>query len=351
MRRARQLAAAGVALCGVAALFAASALYVPGIAFVLLAVLAPAWVWLAAARARVELEPSVTCAYEGEPIAVAVCVRRGLLRGGGAELRVGELHVPLPARRASAPVSVSAVAERRGPQAVGPARLCVSDPLGICVGELRSEAHEVLVLPRVYPVSAGIVGRVRCGSARARRTDAELHLDSLRAYDASGPASRIHWPTVARTGELMAREFVAEAEPRILVVVDARVPASEEALDRALRAAASLCVHLARSGGCEVLLPGDARPRAIGPALEGWPALHVRLALVRAGTQTVSGASRHLARTIVSVTAARERDRAGAGMGAYWRVGPHPLAGLEVAFDVAGCGGQLIEEGALRIAA
>src|SRR6202007_1096610 len=107
----------------------------------------------------------------------------------------------------------------------------------------------------------------------------------LRAYDASGPASRIHWPTVARTGGLMARAFVAGAESRGFVVVDSRLPAREAARDRALRAAASLCVHLARSGGCELLLPGEARAHAIGSALEYWPALHVRLALVRAGAQ------------------------------------------------------------------
>jgi uncharacterized protein (DUF58 family) len=347
----RSVAAAGAALCGVAAAFAASALYVPGIALLLLSVLAPAWVWLASARARVELEPVVASAYEGERIAVPIQVRRGLSRYGPAELLVGGLTVPLPPRRPRARVAVSALAERRGPQEVGPARLRISDPLGICARELRSQAPEVLVLPRVYPVSAGVLSRLHRGAAPARRGDVQLHLDSLRRYDASGPASRIHWPTVARTGELMARAFVAEAESRVLVVVDARVPASEEALDRALRAAASLCVHLARSGGCELLLPGEARPHPIGAALEYWPALHVRLALVRAGTQTASSAWRGLARSIVYVTAAREPDRGAARAGAYWRVGPHPLPGLELAFDVAGCSAQLIEEAALRVAA
>jgi len=128
------------------------------------------------------------------------------------------------------------------------------------------------------------------------------------------------------------------------------VPASEEALDRALRAAASLCVHLARSAGCELVLPGEARPHTIGPALERWPALHARLALVRAGMQTESSAWRGLACTVVYVTAAREPERP-TPAGAYWRVGPNPLAGLEVAFDVAGCAGQLIEDAALRVAA
>jgi uncharacterized protein (DUF58 family) len=349
VRRAAQLGAAGALLCLFAWLFAASSLYVPGIALVLVAVLAPAWVRLAAARASVALEPAAATAYEGEGISIAISVRRGLLPLGTAELRVGELPVPLPAGHASARISVAAVAERRGRQAVGPARLRLGDPLGICVRELRSEEHEVLVLPRVYPVSAGILERVQRGSIRGMRTDAQLHLDSLRSYDASGPASRIHWPTVARTGELMAREFVADADPRVLVVLDARLPASEEALDDALRAAASLCVHLARACGCELLLPGEARPRAIGPALEGWPALHARLALVRGGTQTASAARGRGDRTVVYVTAAAATARAAAYP--CWRVGPHPLAGVAVGFDVAGCAGQLLDGGALRAAA
>ncbi|HEX4564754.1 MAG TPA: DUF58 domain-containing protein, partial [Solirubrobacteraceae bacterium] len=240
MRRAAQLGAAGALLCLLALLFAASALDVPGIALLLIAVLAPAWVRLAAARAGVTLEPAAATAYEGERISMAINARRGLLPLGTAELRVGELAVPLPAGRASARIPVAAVAERRGRQAVGPARLRLGDPLGICMRELRSDEDEVLVLPRVYPVSAGILERVQRGSVRGMRTDAQLHLDSLRSYDASGPASRIHWPTVARTGELMAREFVADADPRVLVVLDARLPACEESLDDALRAAASL---------------------------------------------------------------------------------------------------------------
>lgn len=350
MTRAAQLGAAGAVLCVLAGLFAASALYVPGIALLLVAMLAPAWVRLAAARASVALSPAAASAYEGERVAVAVSVRRGLLPFGTAELFVGALPVPLPAGRMSARMSVSVLAERRGRQPIGPARLRLGDPLGVCVRELRSREQEVLVLPRVYPVSAAVLERVQRGGGRGARTDAQLHLDSLRSYDASGPASRIHWPTVARTGELMARAFVADADPRVLVVVDARVPASEDALDEALRAAASLCLHLARTCGCELLLPGEARPRPIGSGLEGWPALHARLALVRAGTQTgsarVAGGGE---RTVVYVTGAAPGERTGAMP--CWRVGPHPLAGVAVAFDVAGCAAQLLDGGALRTAA
>src|SRR5205085_410735 len=89
---------------------------------------------------------------------------------------------------------------------------------------------------------------------------------------------RIHWPTVARTRMLMERRLVADGDQAPLVVVDPRDPSSSEALDQALRAAASLCVHLTRRGGCGLLLPGDRRPARFDCELRGFPESHARLA-------------------------------------------------------------------------
>jgi hypothetical protein len=80
----------------------------------------------------------------------------------------------------------------------------------------------------------------------------------------------------------MERQLRADGDTRPLVVVDPRAPASDDALDAAVRAAASLCVHLARDGGCALLLPGDRRPTSLESTLAGWPHLHVRLALLDA---------------------------------------------------------------------
>jgi hypothetical protein len=46
-----------------------------------------------------------------------------------------------------------------------------------------------------------------------------------------------------------------------------------------MRAAASLCVELARAGGCDLLVPGERRPLPIDPALRAWPEAHVRIAV------------------------------------------------------------------------
>jgi uncharacterized protein (DUF58 family) len=340
--RARELAIAGALMCAAALLFALPALFVPGLALLLAGVLAPAWVRLSAARAEVTLRAAVTSAYEGESVALTVTVSHGLLPFPGAEL------VPLPGAPPIAlpghgrgEIELSAIAPRRGRHTLGPARLRLSDPFGLCTLELASGEQELLVLPRVYPVSAAALDRVGGRGASPSRTPrhAGAELDGLRPYVPGTTASRIHWPTVARTGTLLERGFLAERERRPLVLLDAGAPASEEALDLALRATASLCVHLARRGGCLLLLPGERRAVAIAADLRGWPVLHARLALVRAGAP---GTARRPAgpRATLYVTAA---DAVAPPVhGPCYRVGPHPLAGLGVAFTVAGCSAQLI---------
>ena len=81
---------------------------------------------------------------------------------------------------------------------------------------------------------------------------------------------------------MLERRLTADGDSAPLVVLDASAPPSEEALDMAVRAAASLCLHLARRGGCALLLPGDRRPLFVAPDLAAWPAAHARLAVVEA---------------------------------------------------------------------
>ncbi|MGH2865059.1 MAG: DUF58 domain-containing protein [Solirubrobacteraceae bacterium] len=346
MSRTRRLAASGALLCALAALFAVRALYVPGLAALLVAAVAPVWVLLAAKRARVSLHADVSTAQEGEKVRVTIAVRRGLIPFPAAALTPwpGAAEQAPPSRRERELV-VAAVASRRGRQSIGPARLQLFDPLEMCSRELRSSAHELLVLPRVYPLGSAALARL--DERAPSPLDAALEIDSLRPYRAGGSAARIHWPTVARSGELMERGFTAETDARVLVVLDARAPESEEALDQALRVTASLCVHLARRGGCLLSLPGDPRPSPIEPDLRAWPALHARLALVRPGTGAMRRRLRSNAPTLLYVTAS---DDAPAPDGPCYRLGPRPLTGLDVAFTVAGFAGQVIDRAPARAA-
>jgi hypothetical protein len=70
-----------------------------------------------------------------------------------------------------------------------------------------------------------------------------------------------------------------------LVVLDARGTGPIEHLDAAVRAAASLTLELARTGGCKLLLPGFRRALAVETDLASWPVAHTRLALVEGGPE------------------------------------------------------------------
>ena len=143
---------------------------------------------------------------------------------------------------------------------------------------------------------------------------AETEIDGLRAYREGSPASRIHWPSVARGAGMMERKLISEADSRPLVVLDPRAPASQDALDAAVRAAASLTVHFARRTGCGLLLPGDRRAVTIDPDLLAWPQAHVRLALMEdhAGPALAAAQNR---RGLVVFVAARVVDRPPRGLG------------------------------------
>ena len=190
---------------------------------------------------------------------------------------------------------------------------------------------------------------------RLHASMAELEIDGLRPYREGAPASRIHWPTVARRGEMLERRLVAELDAAPLIVVDPSAPSGEEGLDKAVRAAASVCVHLAQAGGCAILLPGDRRPIEIGHDLHGWPAVHARLALVETGAPPPAASLGPRGGAVIWVTGAdlrrapRALERLPAG--ARVVVSPSALPGVRPLFEVAGCTGFLIERARRGVAA
>ena len=359
----------GIALCLAAATFDSASLYVPGVALVALAVVATAWVLLAAQR-RHHRAPSRS-AHGGGGGAVPAA-GRGDKRSGaapGGELLEPLLGWPVPiAGRWSRRLRINVRFSRRGRRVLEPALLVIRDPLRLFTRELAGAGgEEVLVLPRVEPVTAPGSGGAGAGSQgglgaapglSGRRLDTsltELEIDGLRPYREGAAASRIHWPSVARTGVMLERRLVAELDSAPLIVLDPSAPASEEALDKAVRAAGSLCVWLAHDGGCAILLPGDRRPIEVGHDLGAWPAVHMRLALVEEGPPPTSSLLGPRGGAVVWVTGAdlkaapRTLERLPAG--ARYVVTPEPLAGARAAFEVAGCTGAHLERGRRGVAA
>jgi uncharacterized protein (DUF58 family) len=334
--------------------FGSPSLLVPGLGLLGMAVFFFAWVQLAA-PSRLVRAPGPGRVIEEEPFRLRIRAVGGVLPIPGGELTDSVLDEPLRVGpRWGRTVDAEVRLRGRGRRHLAAARLVVRDPLGLRTRVAESEpGGELLVLPRIEPLL--VSGRGASGAstlagldvgAGAGRLDAraiELEIDGLRAHREGSPASRIHWPTVARTGELIERRLVAGADSAPLVVLDGCGPASAEALDLAVRAATSLCWHLSQQGGCALLLPGDRRAAEVEPDLRGWPQAHARLALVEPVRVPPAPASVQRVGAVFWVTA-RTRPALPPAIrsGTRYLVGPLVRGTGQPAFLVAGCEGRRV---------
>jgi len=350
-RRATPLLAVAMVLA--AAMFGVPALYVPGIGLLLAFDAARVWVRLAARRIRLEHQPGPRTVVEGEPYPLGLVVR-----GGGIPLPSASVTHPLAQRPAQAaprvgsPTALEIALPRRGWHQIEPATLVISAPLGLATARVRGvDAPRILVLPRIEDVVTDVraisgpedaipAGAHAAHGAGLGKRALDFEVDGLRAYRPGTPASRIHWPVLARTGELLERRLVGGANSSPIVVLDSERPVDASALDRAVRVAASLCFHLAPAAGCVLILPGERVPLRIDPGLRAWPEAHARLAMVEpTGSAPNPGVALRTG-TVIWISAAGTiprlpRPLAGA---ATYLVAAAPVDGLDdPAFTIGGC--------------
>lgn len=359
---ARAAAKLGAGLLIVAGIFDAAPLYVAGVAFLVLGVGCMAWVATGARGVTAGRSLPAARVVEDEPLAVTVVLRSERVALPSCLVVDPLLGAPVAVRggRKTAAIEAEARFPRRGRHRLEPPTAIVRDPLGLAQRAISGDrVDEILVLPRVEPVRAAGSGSGQRGTVTRRARPgvapaAEIDVDGLRPHREGAPASRIHWPAFARSGELLERHLRPEGDTRPLVLLD---PRGEDPalLDAAVRAAASLCVHLAEIGGCALLLPGERRPSPLEPGLSGWPHLHARLAVVDGGgAPALSGlASR---RGAIFYVAARAVARVppvlahAPGAGRVLVV-PGTLAGRRATFTVAGCTGYDLAPDRRRVAA
>ena len=360
MARAALTGLLGLLLAGVGALFGATALLLPGCALVILALVSALWALLAG-WGRLSRRVGASKVVEDEPCSIVLEARTLLPSPPGSEiiepLAGGESRPARWRRRQRIETKVSF--PRRGRHALEPARMVVRDPLGVASREVRSPAgEEVLVLPRIEPVrttraGGGHLQALSRLSESASEEGPRVDFDALREARPGTPLTRIHWPAVARTGQLIELTLLAEIDRRPVVVLDATSPASPEDLDSAVRAAGSLCVAFARAGGCDLLLPGERRPSFVDTTLAAWPALHEHLALVEPGGHPVLPSRLGRVGAVFWVNA----HVAGGGLpsslsrstSASFLVSPGPATAAS-AFTVAGCHGRRLGRAARRAA-
>ena len=299
---------------------------------------------------QVERELSGATVQEQAPLRAAVRAARHGVPVPGLEARAwpGGPLLSL-ARSRDATITAEIRFARRGRHELAPASVVIGDPLGLAGRTILSSADDVLVLPRIEPLQLTDLGgradelgaaKRACGRGRRHRGRLARCPPTRRARVAhpladGGADDHVDgaalWPTVTR---------------RRLWSWTRVTPPAPDALDQALRAAASLCVHLARDGACGLLLPGDRRPARFDRELHGFAESHARLALLEPDAGAPPLGCLAGATTVVLGDGRDGRAAAVAQLRAPARylVSPHPRPGWPVRFTVAGCSGQWLEE-------
>jgi len=155
-------------------------------------------------------------------------------------------------------------AARRGPQESALVELRSSAPFGVADRRRNVSATgtQTLVLPAVFPLGALPFVRSAATQAHAihtlpRRGQGPDYL-GIREYRPGDSMRHVHWPSTARTGTVMVREFEEEQTRRLAIVLDASDDAGEvwTPLDRACAAAASVAFAAAAHGHGARLVAG-----------------------------------------------------------------------------------------------
>ena len=198
---------------------------------------AGAWIWvhLVGRSLRLKRRPDFWRASVGDIFKEQYEIQNlGRLPGGWVEL-CNEMPIPMAAgsrllTRLLPHENQTFVARtwltRRGAFPIGPTLLTASDPLGLFRVQRRFAAEKTLVvLPMIFPIAQFVAppGFLPGGHViRRKSVDITPHASGVRPYVAGDPMRRIHWPTTARRGELIVKEFEQDPQAEVWIFLDAQ---------------------------------------------------------------------------------------------------------------------------------
>jgi uncharacterized protein (DUF58 family) len=208
---------------------------------------------------------------------------------GGATRFVLE-RIPPNGRRE---VSTELLAQRRGRYLVGPLRVWLADPFGLCrLTWTLPKVDTLTVTPATEQVPAVPLGGEWSGSGDSRtRAIASTGEDDVtpRGYRVGDELRRVHWKSTARLGELMVRREEQPWESRAVLLLDNRFgghsgSGNSSTFERAVSITASLGVYLGKGGFTVDLVtasPPTDQTRATESAADPLGGLLDLLAVVR----------------------------------------------------------------------
>ncbi|XVH32552.1 DUF58 domain-containing protein [Haloferacaceae archaeon DSL9] len=145
----------------------------------------------------------------------------------------------------SEPLTYTVQYGARGRQTLGPATVRARDVFGLMERTLRCPKRDRLVVyPSRRPIPSWFV-RELATTAAAETPDRRAEFDYLREYGRGDSLRDVHWATTAKQGELVVKEFVAEADAETVSVAARSAP---EVTDAMAEAATSISLALLEAG-------------------------------------------------------------------------------------------------------
>jgi len=121
---------------------------------------------------------------------------------------------------------------KRGAFLLGPTTLASGDPFGFFFSKRSfSSSHSLLVLPLIIPIDnfPSPSGLLPGGKAIQRKSfEVTPHASGVREYVHGDALKRIHWPSTARRGKLMVKEFEQDPQSEFWIFLDAQKAAQAE---------------------------------------------------------------------------------------------------------------------------
>lgn len=177
-------------------------------------------------------------------------------------------------------VSYRVRSDLRGRYPLGPLRLRLGDPFGLCtVTRAFTSADTLVVVPRVEPLPhLRLTGDgTGLGDGRTRAISLSGDDDVIpREYRHGDELRRVHWRSTAKYGELMVRREEQPVRSHATVLLDTRIDAHggvgpASSFEWAVGAAASIGVHLLGQGLAVRLLTDTGASAGSGQQGGGGP--------------------------------------------------------------------------------
>jgi uncharacterized protein (DUF58 family) len=272
---------AGLALWVAARIVGSPGMEVAGIGLIALPFLASAFVWWSRTQVTIRRRLTDVRVPPGTRVSVELEVENRSSVPTSFLLIEDRLPSTLgrPARlvvsgipgRGTQRVSYTVLPQVRGRYRLGPLSVDVADPFALTRQRLEfDEREELLVTPEIEDLLGASDSPTgpSWGASRARqlfRTGEEYY--TMRGYQEGDDLRRIHWPSVARTGELMIRQDESSRRANGLVFLDTRAQilgqSHGQAFERAVSVAATMGVLLARRGFGIRLATTEAPPSTV----------------------------------------------------------------------------------------